>query len=374
MLRVSKSVVGEREKAAVLEVLGRGYLGMGTEVQKFEQELAAYLDLKQAERSVACVNTGTAAVHLAVQAAGVGPGDEVLIPTLTFVATFQAVAATGAIPVPCDVTDSMGLLNLEDAELRLTRRTKALVAVHYASEPGDLDAVYQFAKYHGLCVIEDAAHAFGCTHRGRKIGSFGGIVCFSFDGSKNITSGEGGAVTSGNPEVMARVRDARLLGVQKDTEKRFSGQRSWEFDVTEQGYRYHMSDIMAAIGRVQLTRFESEFRPKREALAAQYRKLLADVPGVATFAVSSGVRVPHILPVRILDGKRDQVRAALQEAGIETGIHYKPSHLLSKFGTARVRLPVAERLYGEILTLPLHPEVTESDVEQVVEKVRKTLS
>jgi dTDP-4-amino-4,6-dideoxygalactose transaminase len=168
-----------------------------------------------------------------LQAIGVGVGDEVLVPTLTYVATFQAVSACGAIPVACDVRRADGLLDLEDAARRITPRTKAVMPVHYASFPGDLDALYAFAERHGLRVVEDAAHAFGCEYKGRRIGSFGDVACFSFDGIKNITSGEGGAIVSSDPEIIARAMDARLLGVIKDSEKRYAGERSWEFDVSE---------------------------------------------------------------------------------------------------------------------------------------------
>lgn len=369
MIRLSRSVVGQSEIDAAAFVLTRGFLGMGEEVRDFENELRTYLNAD----AVACVSTGTAALQLALQAIGVGPGDEVLLPTLTYVASFQAVSATGATPVACDVREADGLLDLADAERRVTSRTRAVMPVHYASYPGDLDAVYAFARSHGLRVVEDAAHAFGCTHRGRRIGSFGDIVCFSFDGIKNITSGEGGAVVSADPAVMDKVRDARLLGVQHDTEKRYRGERSWDFDVTEQGWRYHMSDIMAAIGRVQLRRFEAEFAPRRIGLAKAYRQGLAGVAGLKLFANDGEGVVPHIFPLRVLDGRRDMLRSALEQAGIQSGIHYKPNHLLTRFGGGAPKLPVAEELYGELLTLPLHPQVAAADCEQVLAVVRDTL-
>jgi len=369
-MRLSKSVIGTLEQEAVREVLERGFLGMGTETQAFERELAAYIG---GEIQVVCTNTGTAALQLALQACDIGAGDEVLAPSLTFVATFQAISATGATPVACEVQESTGLLDLEDAQRRITARTKAIMPVHYASAMGDLDAVYDFGETHALRVVEDAAHAFGCTYKERRIGSFSEVSCFSFDGIKNITSGEGGAIVSHNPEIIRRIQDARLLGVEKDTEKRYQRQRSWDFDVIEQGWRYHMSDIMAAIGRVQLRRFEPEFRPRRVALARAYRESLSSLPDVRFFEAEIGAVVPHIQPVRILEGKRDRVRQALLDDGIETGIHYKPNHLLSKYGGGKVSLPVTERLYSEILTLPLHPDLSGEDVETVVDVVKRAL-
>ena len=371
MIRLSRSFVGELEVEAVAMVIRRGFLGTGVETQAFERDLASFIG---GGVSVACVNTGTSALHLALQAVGIDPGDEVLVPTMTYVAAFQTVTACGAVPVACDVSEDTGLLDLSDAKKRITPKTRAIVPIHYASFTGDLDAVYAFAKDHGLRVVEDAAHAFGCEFKGKKIGSIGDVVCFSFDGIKNITAGEGGAVVSADEQVIAKVQDARLLGVHKDTEKRYRGERSWDFDVTEQGWRYHMSDIMAAIGRVQLKRFELDLKPVRVSLAEHYIQKLQGLSEVRFFGTDLSGIVPHIMPVRILGGKRDAVRVALHENDIEAGLHYKPNHLLSKFGHGEVRLPVAEKLYSEMLTLPLHPGLTVSDVDRVAMVIERVLA
>lgn len=363
MIRLSRSIIGEREIAAVQTVLERAFLGMGAEVERFEQELSAYLD----GAPVACVNTGTAALHLALQAIGLGPGDEVLLPTLTYVASFQAVSACGAVPVACDVRERDGLLDLEDAARRVTPRTRAIMPVHYASYPGDLDAVYAFAQARQLRIVEDAAHAFGCLYKGKKLGSFGDVACFSFDGIKNITSGEGGAIVTHDAQVLRRVRDARLLGVEKDTDKRYQGERSWEFEVQAQGWRYHMSDIMAAIGRVQLTRLEGEFGPQRIRLAARYREKLGGCRHVRLFDNVGEHVIPHIFPVRIVAGKRDAVMQALNAQNIQTGMHYKPNHLLARFGGGKPQLPVAELLWAELLSLPLHPGLGDAELDRVCE-------
>ncbi len=371
MIRLSKSFVGQAEIDAVTAVLGRGFLGMGEEVGRFEEELSTYLG---GANQVVCVNTGTAALHLALQAIGIGPGDEVLVPSLTYVASFQAISATGAVPVACDVREQDGLLDLDDARRRVTTRTKAVMPVHYASFPGDIQGIYGFAKEFGLRVVEDAAHAFGCRVEGSYVGNFGDVVCFSFDGIKNITSGEGGAVSSSDEVVLERIRDARLLGVTRDSERRYRGERSWDFDVTHQGWRYHMSDVMAAIGRVQLKRFESELAPKRISLAKRYRLQLQSVQGLRLFSNDVAGVVPHILPVRILGGRRDEVRMALEAAGVQTGIHYKPNHLLTRFGAGKQRLPVTEKLYSELLTLPLHPQIELADCEHVAAVMSSVLN
>ena len=372
LLRLSRSIVGEAEAAAVSRVITAiGYLGMGDEVRLFEEEIAAYLGVSASQ--VMAVNTGTAALHLAMEAA-LEPGDEVLIPSLTYVASFQAALGAGCVPVPCDVRPSDGLIDLEDAVRRITPLTRAVMPVHYAGNPAAIDAVYEFAARHNLRVIEDAAHAFGSTHKGRKVGSFGDLVCFSFDGIKNITSGEGGAVVTADPVAAQRIRDARLLSVENDTEKRYAGTRSWDFDVKRRGFRYHMSNLMAAIGRVQLTRLESEFIPARKRLVRIYHDRFKDALGVALLDLDISAVVAHIYPVRILNGRRAALINALQDKGIPTGMHYKPSHLLTLFGGGAVSLPKAEGLAEELVTLPLHPGLSDDDVHYICDAALAALS
>jgi dTDP-4-amino-4,6-dideoxygalactose transaminase len=372
VLRLSKSVLGQEESQAVSDVILRdGYLGMGKEVMAFETDLARYLDVSS--QCVSCVNTGTAALHLALQAA-LNPGDEVLVQSLTYVASFQAITAAGMIPVACEVDPRTITIDLNDAKKRLTKNTKAIMPVHYASNPGKLDEIYAFAKKHGLRVVEDAAHAFGCIYQGRKIGSFGDIVCFSFDGIKNITSGEGGAVVTKDVQISSKVKETRLLGVLGDTEKRFAGERSWEFDVKRQGYRYHMSNLMAAIGRVQLRRLDNEFAPKRRQLLEGYHNCLKSISGIGLLDYDPDFIVPHIMPLRVLNHLRDKLKKYLAENDVETGVHYKPNHLLAYYGSGAVSLPTTEKLYEELLSLPLHPELDINDVKRITGMIKQFLS
>lgn len=370
-MRLSRSIVGRLEAEAVARVIEQnGYLGMGEEVRLFEEEIAAYLGV--APWMVTCVNTGTAALHLALEAS-VPAGGEVLIPSLTFVASFQAALQANLVPVACEACLETGLLDLKDAETRITTKTKAIMPVHYASNPALLADVYEFAKKHGLRVIEDAAHAFGCTFNGKKVGSCGDIICFSFDGIKNITSGEGGAIVTFDSELARLVKDARLLSVENDTEKRFQGGRTWDPDVKRRGWRYHMSNIMAAIGRTQLSRLDSEFAPARRRIVEIYRRQLKDVPGIALLEMNLDGIIAHIHPVRILNGKLRGVADKLEAAGIPTGSHYKPNHQLTLFGGGKERLPITEQLNGELLTLPLHPDLKDNDIEFVCETLIKAL-
>lgn len=368
-VRLSKASLSKAESEAVVQPLARAFLGMGSEVKAFEDELAAYLG-----RPVACVVNGTAALQLAVQACGIGPGDEVLAPALTYVACFQAIAATGARPVACDIREDSCTLDVADAARRLSARTRAVMPVHYAGGVSTLAEVYSFAKSHGLRVIEDAAHAFGSTFAGKPVGGSGDVACFSFDGIKNITSGEGGCVVTADEKVLSRVRDARLLGVESDTTARFAGKRTWDFDVHEQGWRYHMSDIMAAIGRAQLIR-RADLAQRRQHLARLYLETLRSNGRITPVLRTVDDVVPHIFPVRIADlPDRDALRAQLREQGIETGVHYRPNHTLSYFSrVGDAPLPVTDRVYPELLTLPLHPDLSEDDVLYVCSELRKVL-
>jgi dTDP-4-amino-4,6-dideoxygalactose transaminase len=367
LIRLSKSCLSDTEKQAVLKVLDKEFLGMGEETKQFENLLSEFFG-----RETICVNTGTAALQLALQAAGVGAGDEVLVQSLTYVASFQAISATGAKPIACEIEPEFCSIDLLDAAKRLTKKTKAIMPVHYAGQPGNLESIYKFAKTYNLRVIEDAAHAFGTVDKGKKIGSFGDIACFSFDGIKNITSGEGGCIVTSDKDILNKIKDLRLLAVEKDTEKRYSGQRSWEFDVIEQGWRYHQSNIMAAIGIEQLKRFP-EMAKKRQSLAKLYDKKLKNHSNIQIFVKNYAEVVPHIYPVRIqglID--REGLRKRLLDKGIQTGVHYQPNHWLSFYKDSKsLPLPVTDKVYSELLTLPLHFDLTEEEVVYVCEELKR---
>lgn len=366
IVRLSKSCVGEEEKLALAEVIDAGFLGMGVQVQKFEEEIRTFLG---SGLEVICVNTGTSALHLALQCLGIGSSDEVLVPSITYVASFQAISATGAKPVACDVSLDRVFIDLNDAEQRITSRTKAIMPVHYASDSQGIPAVYEFASRHGLRVIEDAAHAFGCLRNGVKIGVVGDVICFSFDGIKNITSGEGGVVVTGDRLLAERIRDARLLGVERDTEKRYRGDRSWDFDVSFQGFRFHMSNLMAAIGREQLKKLPV-FAAKRRELASRYCYELKNVPHLQILDLNWSEIVPHIFVVRVLDGYRNGLMDYLVSRQIQCGFHYLPNHLLSYYqDPLQQKLPMAEKLGTELVSLPLHAELTQEEQSFVIQEV-----
>jgi len=366
-IRLSKSVIGQEEIDAVTDVLKNEYLGMGTYVQKFESELSGFFG-----RDATLANTGTAALHLAVQCAGIGPGDEVLVQSLTYVACFQAIRATGAKPVACEVIPETLTIDIKDAEKKLNSRTRAIMPVHYAGNAGNLEAIYEFAKKHNLRVIEDASHAFGTIYKGKLIGSFGDICCFSFDGIKNITSGEGGVIITDDACVQRLLKDARLLSVENDTESRFKGTRSWDFDVKCQGWRYHMSNIMAAIGSAQLAKFPI-FKEKRQKLAKIYQKELQNI--VELIHCNYDEVVPHILVIRVDPVKRDMLKKVLVDHGVATGMHYKPNHLLSLFSKNQdnYTLKQTDYIYSQLITLPLHPGLSEGDIVFICSVIKEVI-
>lgn len=369
IIKLSKSCISDAEKIAVQKVLDHEYLGMGAEVKEFEDLLSNYFG-----RQAACVVNGTAALHLALQAVNIEKDDEVLVQSNTYVASFQAISATGAIPIPCDIDPLTLCLDIYDAEKKLTSRTKAIMPVHYAGGVGDLDEIYQFASKNKLRVIEDAAHAFGSKYNSKKIGSFGDIACFSFDGIKNITSGEGGCVVSNDKDVMNKICDARLLGVEKDTEKRYSSSRSWVFDVKNQGWRYHMSNIMAAIGIEQFKRFEY-LSKKRQKIAKKYDDEFKKIKEVSIFNHNYDEIVPHIYVI-LLDKSinRSKVQEILHKKNIQTGMHWFPAHELSFFKKSNIKLPVTNDICKRILTLPLHPDLSDDDIDLIVNEIKRSIS
>ena len=368
MIRLSKSTIGPEEKAAVAAVLDHEFLGMGQEVMHFEAEIKAYFGT---DKEVVCVNTGTSALHLAVEALDIEPGDEILVPSLTYVASYAAISAAGATPVSCDVDADSVFIDLDDAQKRLSSRSRAIMPVHYSGDASQMEEVYAFAMKHDLRVIEDAAHSFGSTYNGKRVGCSGDILCFSFDGIKNITSGEGGAVVSGDKELIERIKDARLLGVQKDTEKRYAGARSWDFDVIHQGYRYHMSNIFAAIGREQLKKM-TYVKHTRQTLVSSYLKLFAGIDGIELLKLDYDNTVAHIFVIKVVNGQRDVLKEHLDAKGIGCGIHYKPNHLLTLYKT-EYALPKSEALYEQILTLPLHLDLSVEEQQSIVQTIKAFL-
>tara|TARA_B110000003_G_C16585570_1_gene509725 strand:- start:2 stop:1126 length:1125 start_codon:yes stop_codon:yes gene_type:complete len=365
IIKLSASDISSKEIISVNAVLRKQFLGMGKMVFNFEKKLESFFG-----SFVACTVNGTAALHLALQASGVKNNDEVLVPSITYIASLQAITATGAKPVICDVNVNDGLISLKDAEKKISKKTKAIMPVYFAGYSGDVNLIYKFAKKYKLKVIEDAAHAFGSKYNRTKIGSVGDFVCFSFDGIKNITSGEGGCVVSKNKKIINRIKDLRLLGVKRDSIKRYSGDKSWVYRVEEQGWRYHMSDIMASIGLVQLNRF-NKLSKKRKDLAKYYDFLIKKIDWIDAVRFNVNEVVPHIYVIKIkkkFDKKK--LLKFFKKSHIEIGLHYYPTHKIKFFNKSfQYKYKNSEEFYKYALTLPLNTRMRKSDIKLVVKKL-----
>lgn len=369
LIRLSKSSLSNIEKKLVIEVLDEEFLGMGKYVDIFENKLRKYFN-----REVVCTSSGTSALQMALQAYGITKNHEVIVTSLTYIATIQAISATGAMPIFCDIDEDSLTINPEEIEKLITKKTRAIVPVHYSGGVGKLDKIYNIAKKHKLIVIEDAAHSFGGYYKNKKIGTTGETACFSFDGIKNITSGEGGCVVSSNKKVIEKIKDIRLLGVKGDSENRFNQKRSWEFDVDEQGWRYHMSNIMAAIGIGQLSRL-NEFAINRRKIANLYDIEMKRI-GCEFIKHNYNKILPHIYVIKLpIEIDRDYVRKKMEENNIQTGIHYYPNHYLTKYKNSKIKkLNVTEKVYKQILTLPLHNDLNNNEIMRITKTLEKIIN
>lgn len=361
--------VGVETIKAVVDALHAGWLGMGAITQAFEEGLASFLEL--GDRYVLATNTGTSALHLGLLAAGVGPGDEVITPAFNFVADHQAIVATGATPVLCDVDDATLGLDAEKVEALIGPKTRALLPLHFGGVPGRFKELYTLAERRGVRVVEDATHAFGSRVEGRPLGSVGDITCFSFDPVKVITAIDGGAVVVGDRALLERLRHWRFLGIDRETHERYKNSRAWEYDVVGQGFRYHMTNINAAIGLSQLAR-APEFIAARRASCRLYSERLAGLADVRCPATDFTDVAPFIYTVRVTASRREGLIEHLKRRGIATGIHFLPAQDFTFLKACRRGdLGVTERVTREILTLPLHTLMAPALVERVAAAIRE---
>ena len=365
MIQISRPSLGPEEAQAVAEVFRTGWLGLGAVTREFEATLEGYLGCPH----VIAVNSGTSALHIALSAFGVGKGDEVIVPSITFAASVQAILATGATPVFCESLEETVLMDLDDVTTRITPRTRAVMPVHYGGSPCDLDALLRLAQAHGFVVVEDAAHAFGSSWCGRPIGSFGHATCFSFDPIKTLTCGEGGAVALADPVLAEGIRRRRLLGIDRQSWTRDANARSWSYDVTSEGFRYHLPNFCAAVGLAQFKKIES-FIERRRAICREYDRAFRHLTWLKIRPVDYDSVAPHLYVVRLTRGRREMFTEALAAAGVGTGLHYIANHLQPYFRQfAPVPLPVSERLWQSLVTLPLHCELSDADVLTVIDAV-----
>jgi len=368
--------LGKEEEAAVLDVIRSGWLSMGPVTKRFEQEFAAYIGVKHA----IAVTNATAALHLACLTAGLGPGDEVILPSLTFVATANAVRYTGATPVFADL-ESLDWLTISPKSIdsNLTNRTRAILVMHYGGYPCDMPEIMNIARKNDIIILEDAAHAVGSELEGRSLGTWGTIGCFSFFSNKNMTTGEGGMLVTDNDELADRLRVMRSHGMTSLSWDRHQG-HAFSYDVTDLGYNYRIDELRAAIGLVQLKKIPSG-NQWREKLTALYRDLLnVEIPKIIVpFDKPRGKSSNHIFPILLPKNiERLQVMKNLQEKGIQTSIHYHPIHHFSIYISHRYEnrifdLPITEEVASRQLTLPLFSTMRSEQVHWVVDALKKSI-
>ena len=368
MLLVAEPLLGTEEKAALAAVIDSGWVTMGDRVREFEQ---AFARLHETEDSIA-VGSCTAALHLILHALGIGPGDEVLVPSLTFVATANSVLYVGARPVFVDIqSPEAPLMALDEAEAKCTARTKAVILVHFGGYLADRDAWQAFARRRGLLLIEDAAHAPGLP----AVGTFGEAAAFSFYGNKNMTTGEGGAIIAHSRTLREAIRQARSHGMTSGTRQRLDS-RSPDYDVTMLGFNFRMDELRAALGLVQLKKLP-EWNDIRRRLSLRYRQLIAEhCPSVVVPFADPWLSAHHLMPVLLPAAiDRQTVIDWLRKRGIQTTVHYPPVHSLTFYNDLQpgLHLPRTEEFARRELTLPLHPRMMMSTVEFVVNSLAGAL-
>jgi dTDP-4-amino-4,6-dideoxygalactose transaminase len=372
--------IGEEEIAEVVDTLRSGWVTTGPKTKRFEEDFTAFLG-DPSLQSLA-VNSATAGLHLALEALGIGPGDEVITTTHTFTATAEVVRYLGADVVLVDIDPATLCIDPKAVEAAITSRTKAIMPVHYAGLAADMTALLAIAKKHGLKVVEDAAHALPTTCGGKLIGTLDSdVTVFSFYANKTITTGEGGMVVTRDAALAQRMRTMRLHGMSRDAFDRFTAKvPSWYYEIVAPGFKYNLTDIAAALGLQQLKRANA-FQQKRQALAQQFDAALADLPLVTPpLPMNGDLHAWHLYVVRLADGvalQRDRFIEALYDAGIGCSVHYIPLHLQpywrDRYGLKPEAFPHSQKAFERMVSLPLYTRMTEADVERVVQAVRRAL-
>jgi dTDP-4-amino-4,6-dideoxygalactose transaminase len=367
-------VIGDEEIAAVVKVLKSGWLTTGAKVREFEKDFCDFLGSKHA----VAVNSGTAALHLALAAIGIQPGDEVILPTMTFAATAEVVLYLGARPVFVDCEPDTLNMDPDQLEAALSPKTKAIMPVHFGGQPCDMDRIVEFARDHRLKVIEDAAHALPARWQDQMIGTIGDITCFSFYATKTITTGEGGMATTENREWAEKMRVLSLHGINHDAWKRYSAEGSWYYEILCPGYKYNLTDVAASVGIEQLKKCSSFFEARKR-IAEAYDDGFADLPEVVTPVCTPGVQHAwHLYVIQLelerLTIRRKQFVEELKKANIGTSVHFIPLHLhpyyREKFGYQPEDFANASSVFERIISLPIYPKMTGGDVGDVIGAVR----
>lgn len=364
---VFKPLIEQEEISAAIASLENGWLGMGASVGQFEVDLKSFLGCD--DRHVVAVSTGHAALHLAMMLIGLKAGDEVITPSFNNIADFQAILAVGAKPVLCDIREDTLCIDIDKAEKLIGPKTKAIIAMDYDCCLADHNAVAALANKYNLRVIHDAAHAFGSYYEGKKVGTFSDIAMFSFDPVKTITCIDGGALVVKTQEEVDKLHQMRLIGMGQPASVMYGNQRAWTYDVTDLGFRYHMSNLHAAIGISQLAKMP-EITSKRQQACKLYNQLLSKVDQIITPKSDFKEVTPFLYYIRVPANHRQPLRDYLQKDGIDTGIHWQPGHWFSLLKDARKDdMVVTNKIGNEILSLPLNSKITENQISLICNSI-----
>lgn len=373
MLKFHSAWIDDDDCRAVVDALKSGWITTGPRTAEFEKAVADYVGAKFAVGVTSC----TAALHIALLALDIGPGDEVITSPITFVSTVNVIHHAGAKPVFADVQEDT--LNLDPASVakKITKRTRAILPVHFAGHPCEMDEILKLAKKHRLRVVQDCAHSLEAQLGGRKMGAMGDIACYSFYATKNITSGEGGMLTTDSEKIAQRLRILRLHGMSRDAWKRYGDQGYKHWDVLEAGWKYNMFDLQAALGLSQLKKVDAWWERRRE-LVAKYDEAFRDLANVKLLRVRPDAKTAyHIYVIQSLKKKRDEALNGIQARGVGLGVHFRPVHLMSfyrkRYGFKKGLCPKAEAAGDRVLTLPLYPKMTDEEQQRVIQAVREEL-
>ena len=373
-----KPFISEDEVDEIVDTVRSGWLSMGPKTIRFENKYSEYIGV---QNSIA-VSSWTAAGHLTLEAFGIKAGDEVIVPTMTFPATAEIVCYFGAKPVIVDVEKDTLNMSPEIIEKAITSKTKAIIPVHYAGQPCDLDEIHDLARKHNLKVLEDAAHALPATYKGVKIGSLSDVTCFSFYATKTLSTGEGGMICTNDEEIAERCKIMRLHGINRDAWKRYTDSGSWYYEVVAPGYKYNFTDLQASLGLPQLKKVDTMWK-SRQNIAAKYTAILKDLDTIELHTVKPDRESSwHLFPIRLhlnrLTKNRAQIINELKEENIGVGVHFMPvhQHLYYKetFNLSNKDYPVASSVFPRLLSLPIYPGMTDENVDRVIDIIVDTLN
>ena len=366
MIPVFKPSFGEEELEALREPFRTGWIGLGPKTKEFEQKFAEYIGTTFA----VAVNSGTAALHLALKAISIA-GMEVITTPMTFISTNHVILYNSGIPVFADIEPDTLNISLKEIQRNITAKTKAILVVHYGGHACDMDPILAIANEANIHVVEDAAHGCGGEYKGQKLGSFGDLGCFSFHAVKNMSTGEGGMITTDDPELYGRLLKLRWMGISKDTWSREEKDEkySWYYNVEEVGFKCHMNDIPAAIGLVQLKKLE-KMNQRRQEITERYNESLKNLKWLETPVIKPYAKSSHHNYVIKVE-ERDPLNLYLQEKGISTGVHYVPNNHYEMYRPFRGETPVSDSAWKKLLTLPLFPDLKDEEVDFIIREIRE---